>query len=46
LVTAAEHTRRHAAEYAKQGKGWACGRRVVEGLPWLTERRKQAKRSK
>lgn len=39
LIHAGEHTRRHHAEYMASGKGWACGRRIVEGLGYWTENR-------
>lgn len=42
LITQAEHTRRHAAEYKASGQGWACGRRARLGLPWISGRKSAA----
>ena len=39
LIEAGEHTRQHAKEYKAAGRGWACGRRIVEGVGYWSEAR-------
>jgi hypothetical protein len=39
IVNAAEHTSLHAKEYQEAGKGWACGRRIVERVGYWSEAR-------